>query len=336
LILNSLGICIQGFRKIDTEKWEFFNEAFQRGKRHLLKNIRRRGPPQSHQVGGNIVPYSDADKAGLEFELESLRKERSVLMQEVVELQQQQRTTLQRARQVNQRLQSAELIQKQMVSFLARLFEKPAFLTSLQHAKEQRDLGCPKVRRRFINQHQGQTEISDFLNEGQIVRYQPDWRNVTTSSEIQEMYPVSLEESPNYLSQALAKEFSEGTENLISDEVMSIADTMGFKSSSFGLDGNLFKGKNVMSSNEGLLAEEFVSFPEDLTKETGFPEFSPLGTEGIIKREDKRNTNFDVSGADSSSGNEQWGNPINYEVPEFVVTSGMTDMWDINYLTHSK
>ena len=59
------------------------------------------------------MPYSDADKAGLEFELESLRKERSVLMQEVVELQQQQRTTLQRARQVNQRLQSAELIQKQ-------------------------------------------------------------------------------------------------------------------------------------------------------------------------------------------------------------------------------
>ena len=100
-ILNSLGICIQVFRKINTDKWEFFNEAFQRGKRHLLKNIRRCGPPQSHQVGSYIVPYSDAGKAGLEFEIESLRKDRSVLMQEVLELQQQQRTTLQCAKKVN-------------------------------------------------------------------------------------------------------------------------------------------------------------------------------------------------------------------------------------------
>lgn len=146
-----------------------------------------------------------------------------------------------------------------MVSFLARLFEKPSFLTHLQHEKEQRDIGSPKVRRKFVKQHQCQTGISDFLNDGHIVRYQPDWRNVTTSSEIQEMYPVSLEESPNYLSQALAKELSEGAENMISDElatvheVMPTADTIGLKSSSFGLEDTLFKGKNVMSSNQEVL-----------------------------------------------------------------------------------
>ncbi|KAG4916429.1 hypothetical protein JHK87_053986 [Glycine soja] len=176
------------FRKINTDKWEFFNEAFQRGKRHLLKNIRRCGPPQSHQVGSYIVPYSDAGKAGLEFEIESLRKDRSVLMQEVLELQQQQRTTLQ----------------------------------------------CAK--------------------------------------------------------QALAKELSEGAENMISDELATV--------------------------HEG----------------AGFPELSPLETERIIKQEDKWNTSFNASGAPSRFGNEQWGNPTNYEVPEFGVTSGMSDMWDINPL----
>ncbi|KAG4913493.1 hypothetical protein JHK82_054078 [Glycine max] len=219
------------FRKINTDKWEFFNEAFQRGKRHLLKNIRRCGPPQSHQVGSYIVPYSDAGKAGLEFEIESLRKDRSVLMQEVLELQQQQRTTLQCAK---------------------------------QHEKEQRDIGSPKVRRKFVKQHQCQTGISDFLNDGHI---------------------------------ALAKELSEGAENMISDELATVH-------------------------------EKFFN----LTKGAGFPELSPLETERIIKQEDKWNTSFNASGAPSRFGNEQWGNPTNYEVPEFGVTSGMSDMWDINSL----
>lgn len=69
-----------------------------------------------------------------------------------------------------------------------------------------------------------------------------------------------------------------------------------------------------------------------MTKGAGFPELSPLETERIIKQEDKWNTSFNASGAPSRFGNEQWGNPTNYEVPEFGVTSGMSDMWDINSL----
>jgi len=234
-------------------------------------------------------------------------------MQEVVELRQQQRTTLHRARQVNQRLQSAELIHKQMFSFLARLLENPAFLTCLQHEKEQRDeeVESPKVRRSFVKQHQAQTGISDFLKEGQIVSYQPDWRDATISSKIPEM-------CSNYLSQALAEEWSEGAENLVS-----YSDTIGLKSSSFGLEDTLLKGKNVMNSNQDLLAEKIDSFPEGLTNEAGFAEFSPLvGTESIIKPENK---SFHFSG----SRDGPWGNGIKHEGQEFRFTSGMSDMWNI-------
>lgn len=289
------------------------------------------------------MPYADAGTAEIEFEVEKLRKERSELMQEMVDLQQQQRLTLQHARQVNERLQSAELMQKRTVSFLGKLFENPAFLIRLQHEKERRDIGSPKVRRKFVKQHQDQTGISDLFKEGQIVRYQSAWRDITNSSEIPEKHPVSFEESPNYLSPSLAKELSEGEENLISDELATMhevtplatadTDTIGLMSSSgFGLEDTLFKGKNVMSSNQEVPAEEFVSFPEYLTKDAEFPEFSLLGTGSIIKQEDKWNKDFNVSGTPSSYGNEPWENPINCEVPEFGDTGGMSDMWDLSSL----
>ncbi|KAK7279499.1 hypothetical protein RJT34_24552 [Clitoria ternatea] len=299
-----------GFRKIDTDRWEFFNEAFQRGKRQLLKNIQRRRSTQSLQVGSS----GDAVKLGAEVEIERLRKERSMLMQEVVDLQLEQRRTAQHAGEVNQRLQSAEQRQKQMVSFLAKLFQNPAFLARLKEKKEQREIDSPRVRRKFLKHETGTAE--SLNEEGQIVRYQPDWRNIDMSSQS----PVSIEQYPHYLSQGLTGEMSLGgaedmTAQIVSDDFAGI---IGEGSSRFGLEEQeeedpFFKGKSVMSPNREVHPEYFVSFPE----------FPPLGTESIIKQEDIWDP--------TSSGHELWENPINYEVPEFGVTSGMSesDIWDI-------
>ncbi|KAK7392563.1 hypothetical protein VNO78_21006 [Psophocarpus tetragonolobus] len=332
-----------GFRKIDTDKWEFFNEAFQRGKKHLLKNIQRRRSSQYQQVGSyiGIGSSTDAEKSGVEAEIEKLREERTMIMEEVVDLQQEQRRTARRAGEVNQRLQSAEQRQKQMVSFLAKLIQNPAFLDRIRQKKEQREIDSPRVVRKFVKLHQHETGTAETLKEGQLVRYQPDWRNIGMSSGNTELSPVSIEQSPHYLSQGLAGEMSVGAEdltaqieNFVSDDlaavpgIMTSQETMiGEGSSSYGAEDPLFKGKSVINPNLEAPPEYFGSFPEPLIKDKCFLDFSALGTEDIIKLEDIWDSGLNVSGAVSSCGNELCS--INYEdFPEFGVTSGMSE-WDI-------
>lgn len=316
----------------------------------MLKNIQRRRSPQSQQVGSyiGIGSSTEAGRSEVEVEIEKLRKERTMLMEEVVDLQQEQRRTANRAGEVNQRLQSAEQRQKQMVSFLAKLIQNPAFLARLKQKKEQREIDSPRVVRKFVKQHQHETGTAEALQEGQIVRYQPDWRNIGMSSETPKLSQVSIEQSPHYLSQGLAGEMSGGAEdlsaqieNMVTDDLAAVQGMTppqemmiggAGSSSRFGAEDPLFKGKSVMSPSLDLPPEYFTSFPEVLTQEKGFQDFSALGTEDIVKLEDIWDSGLNLSGAGSAYGNEQWGNPMNYEdVPDFGVTSGMSesDIWDI-------
>ncbi|GFZ10758.1 heat shock transcription factor A3 [Actinidia rufa] len=147
-----------GFRNIDTDKWEFANECFLQGKKYLLKSIQRRKSPQAQQIGTHVASSAESGKAGLESELERLRREKSLLLQEIVELQQQLCGTVQHVEAVNEKLQAAEHIQKQMVSFLAKLFQAPVFLERLRQKEDQ-----PAIT----------------STEGQIAKYRPKLGNLT-------------------------------------------------------------------------------------------------------------------------------------------------------------
>ncbi|GAV80040.1 HSF_DNA-bind domain-containing protein [Cephalotus follicularis] len=189
-----------GFRKIDTDRWEFANEAFQRGKRHLLKTIQRRKSLQSLQVGSYIGTSTEAGKTGVE-EIEKLKKERSILMQEVVELQQQHRGTACHVEMVNQRLQGAEQRQKKMVSFLAKLLQNPAFVAHLQQSKERGEIGSSRTERKFVKHLPHELDKSDSSME--VVKYRPDWGNLTMSPVVPELNPVSVVQSSDYLLQGI-------------------------------------------------------------------------------------------------------------------------------------
>ncbi|PPR85552.1 hypothetical protein GOBAR_AA35140 [Gossypium barbadense] len=120
-----------GFRKIDSDKWEFANEGFVRGQRDLLKSIRRRKTttsqlPTSQQALGPCVEM------------------------ELVKLRQQQLSTRAYIQAIEERLQCTEKKQQQMMSFLARAIQNPSFLQQLMQQKERtKDLEEAMSRKRM-------------------------------------------------------------------------------------------------------------------------------------------------------------------------------------------
>ncbi|XP_054802610.1 heat stress transcription factor A-6b-like [Prosopis cineraria] len=147
-----------GFRKIDPDRWEFANEGFLRGHRHLLRNIRRRKAPanvslsQQAQQQGHCV---EVGRFGLDEEIDRLKRDKQVLMMELVRLRQQQQNTRSYLQAMEQRLQGTEKKQQQMMAFLARAMKNPAFLQQLLQQKEKRkelEEAITKKRRRPIEQ----------------------------------------------------------------------------------------------------------------------------------------------------------------------------------------
>ncbi|XVF32507.1 hypothetical protein REPUB_Repub17cG0088900 [Reevesia pubescens] len=149
------GSSFIGFRKIDPDKWDFANEGFLRGQKHLLKSIRRRKtasqPPTSEQALG---PCVEVGRFGLDGEADRLRRDKQVLMMELVKLRQQQQNTRAFIQAMEVRLQGTEKKQQQMMSFLARAMQNPAFLQQLMQQKEKRkelEEAMSKKRRRPID-----------------------------------------------------------------------------------------------------------------------------------------------------------------------------------------
>ncbi|KAK4734863.1 hypothetical protein R3W88_009124 [Solanum pinnatisectum] len=174
-----------GFRKVDPDRWEFANEGFLRGYKHLLKSISRRKPSQAqgHQQTTSKVPNAsvascvEVGKFGIEEEVERLKRDKDVLMQEVVKLRQQQQEMDHQLVTVGQRVQLMENRQQQMMSFLAKAMQSPGFVAQLVHQQNgnnRRITGLNK-KRRLPEQSEENVACKpvNALQDGQVVRYQP-------------------------------------------------------------------------------------------------------------------------------------------------------------------
>ncbi|CAN1233041.1 Heat stress transcription factor A-7a [Linum perenne] len=141
-----------GFRKIDSDRWEFANEEFIRGQKHLLKNIRRRKAPPPPPTF--LSPSHSPSQSLYDGELDRLKRDKQVLTMELVKLRQQQQSTKAYVTELEQRLEGTESKQQQMMRFLARAVQNPAFLHQLAQQREKRkelEEALSKKRRRPID-----------------------------------------------------------------------------------------------------------------------------------------------------------------------------------------
>uniref|UniRef100_A0A7N0U5Z1 HSF-type DNA-binding domain-containing protein n=1 Tax=Kalanchoe fedtschenkoi TaxID=63787 RepID=A0A7N0U5Z1_KALFE len=180
-----------GFRKVHPDRWEFANEGFLRGQKHLLKTIKRRkafhGPVQSQLEQSQVQspaasPCVEVGKFGLEEEVEMLKRDKNVLMQELVKLRQQQQSTDKQLQVTMDRLQGMEQRQQQLMSFLAKAVQSPGFLTQFvqQQAQNNRRISEANKKRRLKQDDDSMGDPSSNPG-GQIVKYQPFLNEASTA-----------------------------------------------------------------------------------------------------------------------------------------------------------
>nr|ARN61024.1 heat shock transcription factor protein 2 [Fragaria x ananassa] len=125
-----------GFRKVDPDRWEFANEGFLGGQRHLLKTIKRRRHVSQNMHEGGGGACVELGQYGLETELERLKRDRNVLMTEIVRLRQQQQNSKELVIAMEDRLQTTERKQQQIMNFLAKALKNRSFIQNFAQKRE--------------------------------------------------------------------------------------------------------------------------------------------------------------------------------------------------------
>jgi heat shock transcription factor len=120
---------LQGFRKIDPERWEFANEYFVKGQKHLLKNIHRRKPIHSHSHQPGALP--DNERALFEDEIDRLSREKAALQADLWKFNQQQSGAVSQIEDLERRVLDMEQRQTKMLSFLQQAQKNPQFVSKL-------------------------------------------------------------------------------------------------------------------------------------------------------------------------------------------------------------
>lgn len=186
-----------GFRKVDPDRWEFANEGFLGGQRHLLKTIKRRrhvSQGMQQQGGGAWV---ELEQYCLEGDLERLKRDRDLLMEEVVRLRQGQQNSREQIIAMENRLQTTERKQQQIMTFLAKAFRNPTFIQNFAQRRELRGAEIGRKRRLTASPSVEALEevVSVVAGSGLVVDYrgQDQEELETMESDIETFFSAAMD-----------------------------------------------------------------------------------------------------------------------------------------------
>jgi len=128
-------------------------------------------------------PAENIENIGLWEEVESLKTDKNLVMQELIKLRQHQETSDNKLLLLRDRLQGMETNQQQMLSFLVMAMQSPGILVQLLQPKE----------KNWRMLEEGKEDDRPVASDGTLVRYQPPvgetpkpLHTVTPSSEKQQ------------------------------------------------------------------------------------------------------------------------------------------------------
>jgi heat shock transcription factor len=155
---------VQGFRKVSPDRWEFANEAFLAGQKHLLKDIRRRRPSkiQVESQLRNGTSVCDGLPESL-IEVDSLKRDgAAALRAEVMTLKRQYKIFKSQLIAMEQRVLHNERKQQQIITFFAEALSNPAFVQQiLLNCADKKELTNTAKRQRLVENEE--QEVVDVL-----------------------------------------------------------------------------------------------------------------------------------------------------------------------------
>lgn len=149
---------------MNPDRWEFANESFLAGQKHLLKNIKRRRASKPQMVApprnctsACLGPPKDAG------EVESLKRDRAALRAEVIKLRQQYSICKSQLVALEERILTNERNQQRAIAFFAKVLSNPAFvqqvLLKLNYAREKELCGAAKRQRLMENEEHQHSDL---------------------------------------------------------------------------------------------------------------------------------------------------------------------------------
>lgn len=177
-----------GFRKVDPDRWEFANEHFLRTNRELLKEIHRRKPTAGGSTTGPATATNTTSQSaievghygGMQDEIEKLKRDKNILMMELVRIRQQQQTAERDMREMQMRMDANEQRQSSLMAFLAKMLQNPGFIQQMLTIQKQNDRrrlnggdkGTGRKKRRAGSGNLDADDAAEDTTNSQLVQYQ--------------------------------------------------------------------------------------------------------------------------------------------------------------------